>query len=218
MPQAQAEGVRNNVVSFQASATREVTQDLMVVTLQATREGTQAGEVQAALKQLLDAALTEAKSAAVAGAMDVNTGYFSVSPRYGNNRRISGWQGSAQLVLQGTDTARIAQTVGKLNQLNVVNVVYGLSRDLRDKHESALTAQAIARFRQRADELAKGFGFASYALGEVTVQSGEPGFGGRPMLMAARASIAEMADAPLPVEPGKGILTVTVSGQVILSK
>jgi predicted secreted protein len=100
----------------------------------------------------------------------------------------------------------------------VVNVGYGLSRALREKYESALSLEAINRFRARADELAKGFGFAGYSLGEVSVQMGEPGFQGRPMMMAMRAKSAEVADAPLPVEPGKGVLSVTVSGQVVLSK
>jgi hypothetical protein len=36
--------------------------------------------------------------------------------------------------------------------------------------------------------------------------------------MAMRAKTMEMAaDAPLPVEPGKGTLSVTVSGQVVLT-
>lgn len=214
---AQAEAPRQNVVSFQTSATIEVTQDLMTVTLQATKEGTQAPDVQAALKQVLDSALAEARRAAQPDGMEVRTGYFSVSPRYGNTGRITGWQGNAQLVLQGTDTARIAQTVGRLNQLNVVNVNYGLSRALREKHESALTAQAIARFRQRADELSKGFGFKGYSLGEISVQAGEPGFEPRPLMMAARAKSMEMADAALPVEPGKGSLSVTIAGQVVLT-
>lgn len=214
---AQAEPLRANVVSFQATATQEVTQDLLSVTLQANREGTQAAEVQSALKQALEAALTEAKRVATPTGMEVRTGYFSVNPRYGNNGRVNGWQGTAQLVLEGTDTTRISQTAGKLNQLNVVNVSYGLSRALREQYESALTADAITRFRNRASELAKNFGFTAYSLGEVNVQTGEPGFQGRPMMMAMRAKSAE-ADVALPVEPGKGVLTVTVSGQVVLSK
>ena len=215
---AHAEPLRANVVSFQTTATQEVTQDLLAVTLQANREGAQAAEVQSGLKQALDAALTEAKRSAQAGAMDVRTGYFAINPRYGNNGRINGWQGTAQLVLEGTDTTRISQTAGKLNQLNVVNVSYGLSRPLREQHESALTAEAITRFRSRAGELAKNFGFTAYSLGEVNVQTGEPGFQGRPMMMAMRAKSADVAEAALPVEPGKGVLTVTVSGQVVLSK
>lgn len=218
LPWAHAEPVRANVVSFQTTATQELTQDLLSVTLQVNKEGAQAAEVQSGLKQALDAALLEAKRSAQAGAMEVRTGYFSVNPRYGNNGRINGWQGTAQLVLEGTDTTRISQTAGKLNQLNVVNVSYGLSRALREQHESALTAEAITRFRHRAGELAKNFGFTGYSLGEVNVQAGDPGFQGRPMVMAMRAKAADVSEAALPVEPGKGVLTVTVSGQVVLSK
>ena len=214
---AHAEDVRQNVVSFQTTATQDFNQDLMTVTLQATRDGSQAADVQAALKQVLDGALKEARTAAMPdGGLEVRTGTFSVYPRYGSNGRIAGWQGSAQLVLQGTDTARIAQTAGKLNQLNVVNVGYGLSRALRERNESKLTAQAISRFREQATELTREFGFKSYALGEVSIQSGESGMEARPLMMAARAKSADMLDAPLPVEPGKGTMSITISGQIVL--
>lgn len=210
---------RRNAVSFSATATQELTQDLLSVTLQANKDGTQAAEVQAGLKQQLDAALAEARKAIQPnGALEVRTGSFSIHPRYTNQGKISGWQGQAQLVVEGTDMARIAQTVGRLNQLNVVNVRYDLSRALREKYESQVTAQAIAAYRAKALEMAKAFGFANYALGEVNIQTGE-GFENRPMpVMMMKAARAEAADAaPLPVEPGKGSVTVTVSGLVVLT-
>lgn len=209
-----------NVVQFSTSATQELTQDLMTVTLQFTKEGAQATEVQSAVKQVLDAALSDAKHAASSsqGGMSVRTGQFSIQPRYTNGGRINGWQGSAQLVLEGTDATRISQTAGKLSQLNIVNVQYGLSRALREQHESALTEQAIARFRARASQMAAAFGLKGYSLGEISVSSTEPGFESRPpVFMAMRAKAMEAADAALPVEPGKGLLSVTVSGQVILT-
>jgi predicted secreted protein len=217
LTQAQSQPERRNVVSFSTSATQDITQDLLVVTLQAQKDGSVAAEVQAALKQQLDAALTEARKAAQPEAMEVRTGAFSIHPRYSNQGRIIGWQGQAQMVLQGTDMARIAQTAGRINQLNVINVGYGLSRALREKHETDLTGQAIATFRNRAQEMAKAFGFAHYTLGEVSIQSGEPGFEGRAVPMLMKSAMADAASAPLPVEPGKGAVTVTVSGQVILS-
>lgn len=207
-----------NVVRFTATATEELTQDLMVVTLQATREDSQAAEVQAGLKQTLDAALLEARKMAQSPGLDVRTGTFSVQPRYSSTGRISGWQGTAQLVLEGTDTARIAQLVGRLNQLNVSNVSYGLSRAAREQHETRLTSQAIARFKARAAQIASDFGFKGYALGEVAVSSTEPGFEPRPyMVQAMRAKTMEAADMALPSEPGKGTLAVSVSGQVQLT-
>ncbi len=208
---------KHGTVNFSTSSAVEVTQDLMTVTLQASKEGAQAAEVQAALKQVLEGALAEARKSAMPGALDVRTGGFSVLPRYNNSGRINGWQGTAQLMLSGTDIARISQVSGRLNQLNVVNVAYGLSKALREKHESELTSQAIARFRVRATQIASDFGLKGYTLGDLSVSSTEPGFEPRPYMMAMRAKSAESADAPLPTEPGKGVLSVTVSGQVLLT-
>lgn len=166
----------------------------------------------------MESALTEARKAAQGQpGIEVRTGSFSVQPRYTNAGRISGWQGSAQLVLEGTDTTRISQTAGKLTQLNVVNMQYGLSRGLRERHEAALTNEAIQRFRSRASAMASAFGFKGYTLGEVSVSSTEPGFEPRPYMMATRAKTMEAADAALPVEPGKGRLSVSVNGQVYLT-
>lgn len=215
--QAHTSGPQRNVVSLSATASQDITQDLLAVTLGVTRDGPQASEVQSQLKQALESALAEAKKAVVAGGMEVRTGNFSMYPRYNNQGKVNGWQGSAQLVLEGTDMARIAQTAGKLTQLNVTGVDYGLSKAAREASESALLAQAVARYRAKAQDIAKAFGMGSHELGEVTVQSGEPGFDGRPAPMLMKAMRAEAADAPLPVAPGKGTVSVTVSGSVILA-
>lgn len=215
--QAQSPAVpQRNVVSLSATASQDINQDLLAVTLNVTREGNQAAEVQGQLKQVLEAALADARKSAVPQGMDVRTGAFSMYPRYNNQGRVNGWQGSAQLVLEGTDMARIAQVAGKLTALNVTGVEYGLSRATRESSESALLAQAVARYRAKAQDVAKAFGMGSFALGEVSVQSGEPGFESRPvpMLKAMRADAADAA--PLPVAPGKGTVSVTVSGSVIL--
>lgn len=210
---------RRNLLSLSNTATLEVTQDLLTVTLQAVKDGTSAAEVQTQLKQILDAGLAEARKAAKPDAMDVRTGNFSIHPRYSNQGKINGWQGQAQLVLEGPDMVRIAQTAGRLDAMNVTQVGYGLSKALREKTEASLTGQAIAGFRARALDMAKAFGFGGFTLAEVSVQSGEPGFEGRPvpmmMMKSARADMAQ--SAPLPVEPGKGTVSVTVSGQVALT-
>lgn len=121
----QAQGVASgaaaprNVVSLSATATQDINQDLLAVSLSVTRDGSQAAEVQSQLKQVLEAALTEARKEAKPGSMEVRTGHFSMYPRYNTQGKINGWQGSAQLVLEGTDMPRIAQVAGKLTQLNV---------------------------------------------------------------------------------------------------
>ncbi len=211
-----------NVVNLSAEASREVAQDLIAITLTATREGADAATVQGQLRQVLDAALAEARKAARPGAVEARTGSFNLSPRYagkpGTAPVISGWQGRAELVIEGSDIAAISQLAGRLVGLTVARVGWGLSREARDKVESEVAAQAIGRFKDRAEAHARQFGFASYSLREVSVNGGESG---RPvaetMFRAAAAPMAAMADQAQPVEPGKTTVSVTVNGSIQLS-
>lgn len=204
-----------NVLQLQASGTVEVQQDLLMMTLSTSRDGTDPSAVQAQLKAALDAALAEAKRNAQPGQMDVRTGNFALYPRHNRDGRISGWTGSTELILEGRDFTRITQTAGRINTMTLAGVSFGLSREQRSKVESDAQAQAIQRFRDRAAELARGFGFTGYTLREVAVNSNEPGFAPRMRMMAQEARAAA-ADAPVPVEPGRSAVTVTVSGSVQL--
>lgn len=203
-----------NVLQLSASGTVEVAQDLINITLQATRDGNDANAVQAQLKQVLDAALTEARKSAQPGQLDVRTGNFNLHPRYTRDGKPSGWQGTAELVLEGRDFARVSQVAGRLNSLTVANVSYGLSRETRSKAEGEAQTQAINAFKDRAGALARDFGFASFTLREVAVNS-EHG-GPMPRVMAMKAPMAASSDAPVPVEPGKANVVVNVSGSVQL--
>jgi predicted secreted protein len=204
------------VVNLVTSASVEVPRDLISVTLSATREGSDASAVQAQLKQALDAALAEARPAARPGQVDVRTGAFSLYPRYGQKGTITGWQGTAQLSLEGRDIATISQLAGRVSTLTVQRVGYGLSREAREKAEAEVTAQAVARFRARADELARLFGHTGYQVREVSVNANEP----PPVMpmMRGQAMAAAAEAAPLPVEPGQGSVTVMVSGSIQLTR
>jgi len=211
-----------NVINLSAEASREVPQDLIAITLAATREGADAAAMQGQLRQVLDAALAEARKAARPGAVEVRTGGFNLSPRYatkpGTAPVISGWQGRAELVIEGSDTAAISALAGRLSSLTVARVGYGLSREARDRVEAEVAAQAIGRFKDRAEAHARQFGFASYSLREVSVNGGESGGPApAPMFRAAAAPMSAMAEQAQPVEPGKTTVTVSVSGSIQLS-
>lgn len=203
-----------NVLQLQASGTVEVQQDLLMLNLTTAREGSDPTVVQSQLKTALDAALTEARKSAQPGQLDVRTGNFALYPRHNREGRISGWTGTAELILEGRDFARITQTAGRIQTMTLGGVSFGLSREQRARVESEAQAIAIERFKLKAAELAKGFGFGSYTLREVSVNTNEPGFVPR-MRMAAEAKAASM-DAAVPVEPGRSAVTVMVSGSVQL--
>ena len=168
----------------------------------------------------LDAALTEARKVAQPKLLEVRTGAFSVGPRYaakpgGSGNTITGWQGRAELVIEGSDTAAISQLAGRLTSLTVARVGFGLSREAREQAEADVAAQAIARFKARAESYSKQFGFGGYSLREVAVGGGEAG--GAAPVYRVRALATPMADETQPVEAGKASVSVTVSGSIELN-
>jgi len=206
--------VPQGVVSLTSSATVEVTKDLLTISLATTKEGQDAASVQSQLKQALDAALAEAKKSAKPGQLDVQTGNFSLQPRYTNKGVINGWLGTAELVVEGRDMQAIGQLTGRITTLTISGVSYNISRELREKTEGEVAAQAIGRYRAKAAEYAKQFGYAGYTVREVNVQSNDAG-PIRPMATYARAkALSVSSDESLAVEPGKGSVTVTVNGTV----
>jgi predicted secreted protein len=205
-----------HVVNLTSSASVEVTKDLLHITFTATREGPDAQSVQAALKQALDAALAEAKRVQKPGQIDVRTGNFSLYPRHApKGGAITGWQGTAELVAEGRDMTGIAQLAGRIQSMSIARVGQSLSREAREKVEGEVSAQAIARFRAQAVEMARAFGYAGYTVREVTVGTNEPPPNMPVMRMQA---MAKAEDAALPVEAGQGIVSATVSGSVTLNK
>lgn len=207
--------VPRNVVQLSASAVLEVPQDLLTITLNTSVEGAQAQHVQTQLKQALDAALSEVRPLEKAGQMDVRTGSFSLSPRYGRDGKPTGWQGRAELLLEGRDFARITAAAGQVQTLTVGQVSFGLSREQRTLVEREAQRQAIESFKARATEIALSFGLTRYTLREVSVMAQDQGYESSPRRMALSAKAASM-DSPLPVEAGKAAVTVNVSGSVQL--
>jgi len=214
---AQPTPAPQNVMSLSATATAEVALDLLSITFSTTREGADASAVQSQLKQALDAALAEARRVAKPGQVEVRTGNFALYPRYAPKGGISGWQGSAQLQVEGRDMQAISQLAGRIQTLAVARVGQALSREARERVEAETTAQAIERFRERAQAQAVQFGFAGYAIREVQVGTQEPPMGVPVAAMRMRASAAS-ADEALPVEAGKTTVSTTVSGSVQMTK
>jgi predicted secreted protein len=205
------------VVNLSSSASLEVVRDLLSITFNTTREGADAAAVQSQLKQALDAALAEAKKVARPGQIEVQTGNFSISPRYTSKGATNGWQGSAELIVEGRDMQGIGQLSGRITTLTISRVGYALSRELRERSEGEVAAQAINRYRAKAAEYARQFGYAGYTIREVNVSGNEQQPMPRAVAMSARAA-APAYDEALPVEPGKGVVMVNVSGTVQMTK
>lgn len=214
---AQALPPPQNVLSLSASATVEVPKDWLTVAFSTTREGNDAAAVQAQLRQALETALNEARKGARPGQVEVQTGGFSISPRYSPKGGISGWQGSTELVVEGRDAQAIAQLTGRVQTLSIARVGYSLSREARQKVEADVAAQAIDRFRARADAVSRQFGFSGYTVREVNVNA-DSSMGQAQPMMRIQAARMVSDEAALPVEAGKATVTATVTGSVQMQK
>ena len=215
---ALAPAVGTNVVHVAASGFIEVPQDWLALRMSVTRVGGDAAQVQNQLRAALDAALDTAKGAATAQALVVRSGNFGVYPRYDKAGKVSDWQGQAELVLEGRDFTLLARTASRMQPLAVSSMDFSLSREAQQQLESDVQSLAIGRFQQRAGEVAKAFGFTGYELREVSVSSADAAVGREPrhQPMSMKAASSQSDAEPLPAEPGRSQVTVTVSGSIQL--
>ena len=210
---AQTPAIPVNVAQLSSSGAVEVQQDLLSIAMNTTATGADANAVQTQLKQALDAALAIARPAVLPGQLDVRTGNFSLYPRYDKNGKVNGWQGTTELVLDGRDFSRITTTAGKIQSLTLANVSFALSREQRAKVEAEAQTIAIDRFKAKALEVSRSFGFSGYTLREVSINANDQGSQPRPRAMAMMAKSAD-AESAVPVEAGKSTVLVNVSGSV----
>ncbi|MEO7852004.1 MAG: SIMPL domain-containing protein [Rubrivivax sp.] len=201
-----------DVLSLSASASVEVTRDVLNLVLSTTREGPEPRAVQAELSKALEAALVEARKVAKPGQVDVSTGNFSLYPRQSpKGGGITHWQGTAELRVEGRDTQAISALVARITSLSVARISFGLSREAREQGEEQVAAEAIARFRSKADTYARHFGFKSVNVREVQIHGNDTM---PPVMMMRDARAASASAEALPVEAGKATVTATVNGSV----
>ena len=209
-----------NVVHLSAQAAAEVPRDRLTVVRSTPREGPEAAAVQGQLKQALETALEQARAAAKnarPGELEVRTGNFSLMPRHTPKGAINLWSGRAELVLEGRDTAAIAALAGRIQTMSVLRVAHGLTREAREQAEAGVVAEAVARYRAKAAEAARLFGFTGYVLREVHLGTSDV-HEVVPMAMARMSPGAAMDASPLPTEGGLETVRVTVNGSVQLTR
>ncbi len=205
----------DGVVSLNSTATIQVPNDWITVQFSTSKEGTDANVVQAQLKEALGAALGQARQVAKGeGHVEVQGGGFSLQPRFNAKGVVNGWTGTTSMVVQGRDMGTIAELAGKVQTMTVGSLDYSVSREAREKVEGDLAAQAIARFRAKAADYAKAFGYATFTVREVNVNVDNGQSPPRPYAISAK--LARSDAAPLPTEAGSGSVTANVNGSVQL--
>jgi predicted secreted protein len=203
-------------IQLMASADREVNADLIVASLFIEREGNEPAKLAVAVNEAMAWAITETRKHPE---LKPATGQYTSFPVYGEKpNRITAWHVRQTLRITGKDAREMGDTVSALQQrLMVESLDYTVSAEARNTMEETLTAEALARFQQRATQVAEKLGRSGYRVLNLDVGSlGQPQM---PPVMYRSAKFGMMADAAPPAEivPGTQNLSLTVSGSIQLN-
>ena len=131
--------------------------------------------------------------------------------------KTSRWRVVQSLSVDSSDFTAAANLISRLQDDDGL-VLSGMGFSLADKTrrdaEDSVTQQAIQSWQARAQQAALGLGFSGWRPGHISVQSGD---GGRvyPMM---RAQVMASSPAPVATEAGTSEVSVTVSGEAILTQ
>ena len=200
--------------SLQASASKQVLQDEVRFVFAHEAKGNSAAEVNRLLAQAIEQARGAVKNA---NGFSLSNGSFRTSPVYNKDGRTDSWQGRAELVLTSKDLSAAESALGVLGaQLAISSIQFSLSNAKRKEVEQALLTEAAQAFQNRAQAAALAFGFKTYKIISLDLNS-PSGASNGPMLMrsAAPMSAPHAADAlKLALEPAQVLVSVDVSGKV----
>jgi len=199
------------MLSFSAEASQTVANDLARATVFVEVTDAQSGEVARKVNAAIAQALATAKSNA-----DVKTrsGSTWTSPVYGKTgRNIEFWQMRSELQLESQNIIALSELVGKLqgSGLNVSQISLQAAPETRRKSEEQATLDALNNFQGKAQRIAANFK-KYYRIVRMNIEGGGQG----PVYPIVRSAMMKADAAPMPMDGGDSLLSVTVSGEIEL--
>ena len=194
-------------VSLSASASQEVPQDELQVTLYAVSEADDAKTTSDEVSDRIHKALS------ILNIKDITaqTGSFNTTQVY-RKQKITGWRSRQTLEVKSTNGTELSPLLGRLqNHVLIENIRYDVSEQGRGLIENQLIDEAIENFQHRARLITTSMHRKKYRLVDMNISTSHP----RPQLMHARmaSSMTEDSATP-PIQSGKQLIQVTVSGKI----
>ncbi len=201
------------ILRLEAQTSREVVDDTAYAVFFVEREGPQPAALQSAVNAVLQSALAALKSD---DRLRVRSGSYTTHPRYSREGRIDTWRVRAELVAEAADPAAVSEAGVTLSgRMDIASIGFRLSNEGRVRTEKALTGEAAENFYDKARSAARALGFGGVELIEASYSTGTPA---RPVPIgrAMAAGAPSAAPVPVPLEPGRTVVTVSFSGAVRL--
>lgn len=216
---AESAANRSPELTLQATASSEVKQDTVRISLSAETEAADQPTAGKKLTEMLD---DVAKRARDTKGVDVRTGSFNVWPNSTSSSKgktSTTWRGQGEIILESKDFAAAAALASKLSDKTAIsNISFSLSREVRDAEERKLLKEAAQAFKDRALAAANAFGFSGYRLSKLEL-GGAGGVTPMPRMMGAMAKDTSGGagySADVPLEAGDVTVSISVNGTIVL--
>jgi len=201
-----------NQISLEASASAEVENDKMIVSLYAQEEGSKASVLSSRVNEKINWALAKIKPYKN---IKVETESYSTTPVYSKNQVIA-WRVKQSIQLESKDMSLLSELLGELQQqLKLNGISFDVSTEKRDEHTRLLIDQALTAYNKRATQIANKLQSDRYKIVSMNVSTSANT--GQYKYRASAAMMAESAAVVAPeVARGDQTLTVRVSGTIEL--
>jgi len=199
-----------NRVSFQVERSREVPNDQVRAVVGVSAEDSDSARLANRVNETMAWALDVAKRAK---GVEVRSGGYQTYPVH-EKGSITRWRAQQDLQLESRDVAAVSELLGKLqSRLALRGIEFGVSTEKRRELEASLVAEALAAFRQRAEQVQKELGARDHELVSLSIHT--PDAYRPPHAVMMRSAAAESVTAPA-FESGDSTLTSRVDATIEL--
>ncbi len=195
-------------VHLSASAQTRVDNDTVIGTLFAQEEGSDAAQLANLVNERIASAIALVKQH---DSIRLQTSGYSTTPVYQKNK-ITGWRVSQTIRLESHDMTLMSDVLGRLQEtLNLQNISFAVSPELKNRTDDVLIAEALQVFEQRASNIIKQLGRKNFKIVDINVATATSPY---PQRRFEAAVMAESKVAAPAIEGGEQTLQVTVTGQI----
>lgn len=204
------EALHYNIINLNASSSKQVENDVMVVVMRAVSEANSATESAARVNAAMQWATEQLKNQEAISHQSLN---YQTRPLY-QNKQVSGWMVSQQIRLKSTEIEILAAAVGTLQQqLQVVSMQFEISPDIRKQEASKLVVEALGAFQAKANLVVETLQAKDYRLVTIRINENRQPIAYR---RGVQAEAMAMSAAPPAVEAGETEVLVSIEGSIQL--
>lgn len=204
-----------NKVYFSISESQKIDNDILIITLKASAQARSASMVMEKVNRKMQMAIVSLKKYPD---IEVQTSQYRVHPIYNKGETIRHWNGGQSLIVTLDAQSKQLKVLTNLQEhLAYQSMHFKISAEKKQKSVQQLTLTALKTFQQQAKLIANAFGSAHYQLLETRINPPLPQTNPQHATFSNRMVMAESMTAPA-IESGQSILTVNISGVLLLSQ